>query len=542
MHAPVTALTWELWGRYRWGLSAFCAFIAVYAVVAATVPVANPRTFASLGSVWFVMGLMYLVVVFAYGSEVRLENAESGFPVRFFLLPVRTSVLVGWPMIQGALAATLAWVAWDQLVLHPCGIETPFWWLAMLAALVVVTQAMLWVPFGVPWVRLPVALVVLTALVRAPVLLVSIDYEFADPATENVILTALAIVLVPVAFLVARAGVGRARRGDNPNWLRALATSRRGGAYRARRAFSTPMSAQVWYEWRVRGVGFPLLVLFTLSILVACALLLEPPGERKPGFGVALLCIPPLMAAFCGQYMGAMGDITHGIFNLPAFAAARPMSNSALVSAKLRAAAIISGVTWALTVAVAGAWMAFTGGMNGLSQKWDYAVSALGAARACVLFGLIAIGPMFLIWRLLVENLWIGLTGRTWVAFATAILAAFVSLQAAYEWTRWGSEPDRLDRIRAAIPWVATGLIALKFLLAGTALRVLHRRGELSTRAVQRVLCAWGLVVVGLFAVLLWLTPPEWTSDYNLAAGVVLFVPLARLLVAPLALGWNRHR
>ncbi|MBP3956087.1 hypothetical protein J8F10_12415 [Gemmata sp. G18] len=542
MRAPVTALAWEFWGRYRWGLSAFGLFVGACAGIAAAAPGANPRMFASLSSIWFAMGLGYLIVVFAYGSEVRLETADSGFPARFFLLPVRTWVLVGWPMLQGVLAAALAWVAWDQLVLRPCGIETPFWWLAMLAAVVVTIQAVLWVPFGLPWVRLPVALVVLTALVRAPVLLAVADERFAEPGTENTILTALAVVLIPVAFLVARAGVGRARCGDSPDWLRAIGALRRPRELRARRPFASPMSAQVWYEWRVRGLGFPLLVLFALSILVACALLLEPPGDRKPGFGVALLCIPPLMAAFCGQYMGAMGDITHGVFNLPAFAATRPMSNSALVSAKLRAAAIISGVTWALTVAVAGTWMAFTGGMNGLSQKWDYAVSALGTARACVFFGLIAIGPVFLIWRLLVENLWIGLTGRAWVAHAAITVAALVGVPVAYEWTRWGSEPARLDRIRAALPWAATGLIALKFLLAGAALRALHRRGELSTGAIQRVLGAWVLVVAGLFAALCWLVPVEWTSDYNLAAGVVLFVSLARLLVAPVALSWNRHR
>jgi hypothetical protein len=98
MHAPAIALAWEFWGRNRWGLLAFGVFVAVYAVVAAVAPGANPEQFAALGSMWFVLGLCYLLVMFAHGGEVRLEPADSGFPTRFFLLPVRTSVLVGWPM------------------------------------------------------------------------------------------------------------------------------------------------------------------------------------------------------------------------------------------------------------------------------------------------------------------------------------------------------------------------------------------------------------------------------------------------------------
>ena len=102
MHSPGAALAWEFWGRYRWGLSAFAAYIAACAVAVAVHPFAKPEMFASLGSLWFVMALCYVVGVFAYGFEARLEAAESGFPARLFVLPVPTWVLVGWPMLQGA--------------------------------------------------------------------------------------------------------------------------------------------------------------------------------------------------------------------------------------------------------------------------------------------------------------------------------------------------------------------------------------------------------------------------------------------------------
>jgi hypothetical protein len=284
------------------GVITFGTFVVGYAVAAAVGPGPNPETFASLGSMWFVMALCYLIVVSSYGAEVRLETPDSGFPPRFFLLPVRTSVLVGWPMLQGVLAAVLAWVIWDHCVLRPCGIETPFWWGAMLAAVVATTQALMWVPFGLAWVRLPVAIVVLTALIRAPAILALADERFANPETVGTTLTALAAGLIPVVFLLARAGVGRARRGDSPDWLRGLGSVRRPGEPgEPLPPFASALRAQVWYEWRLRGRGFPLLVLFALAVLMAWGVFLEQNKSLRTEYSAALLFTPVPIAAFCGS-------------------------------------------------------------------------------------------------------------------------------------------------------------------------------------------------------------------------------------------------
>ena len=106
----------------------------------------------------------------------------------------------------------------------------------------------------------------------------------------------------------------------------------------------------------------------------------------------------------------------------------------------------------------------------------------------------------------------------------------------------WNADPARRERFLDALPWVAGGAVVLKFLLAAWALRALCRRGELKPGAVAKLLGVWGLVAVGLFGLLLWLVPSGLVPAYGLALGVVLFVPLARLAVAPLALAWNRHR
>jgi hypothetical protein len=539
----MTALAWEFWGRNRWAALAFGAYIAVCAAVAAVDPGANPERFASLGSIWFVMGLCYLLVMFTHGAEVRLETADSGFPTRFFLLPVRTSVLVGWPMFQGVLAVVLVWMTWDQFVLRPCGIETPFWWSVMLAAVVAATQALLWVPFGLPWIRLPVTIVVLTGLVRAPDFLSLAGERFTDPGTESALLTAIAVCVIPTAFLLARFGVGCARRGDSPDWFgRIQAPRRTGEPERERPPFSSPLRALVWYEWRLRGRGFPLLILFTIAVLMACGLILEQDDGRRTSFGVTFLFVPVVFAGFCGSFMGATGDSLKALFVMPTFAATRPVSNSAFVLAKLLAAALVALVTWGVVVMLMFGWFSYTGGVGELPSLWERAVAHFGSTRAIALGVLLAVGPVLVIWRLLVENLWVGLTGRVWVGQVSAIVVTAIMLLAMYEWTTWTADPARKERALAALRWAAGGAVVLKFLLAGWGLRVLRRRGELGPGAVLRLLGVWCVLTAVLVGVLCWLCVPDLLSVSELATIVVLFVPLARLVIAPLALGWNRHR
>src|SRR5262245_22016303 len=145
MRSPAVALAWELWGRHRWGLAGVAALVAGFAVACAASPVG--RTTAFVYSIWFGIGLCYVIGVFAYGFEARMEAPESGFPARLFVLPVRTGVLVGWPMVQGMAAVVALWLAWDHTVLRPSGVGTESWWPVMLAAVVAVGQAVVWFPF-----------------------------------------------------------------------------------------------------------------------------------------------------------------------------------------------------------------------------------------------------------------------------------------------------------------------------------------------------------------------------------------------------------
>lgn len=526
MWAMSAALAWEFWGRHRWGLTGAAALVAGFAAyTAAAAPM--PQT-AMASTIWFVMALSYVIGVFAYGFEARLEAAESGFPARHFVLPVPTWLLVAWPMVQGMVAAVAMWVAWDRFVLRPVSVGTPGWWVPMLAAVVAGAQALVWLPFGVPWLRVVVMALAFTVLLRS-------NAYVEDPDTRERVLTGVAVGLVPAAFLVARAGVARARRGDNPEWawLRRAAPGEgvvRTGRERA--PFASAMAAQTWYEWRLRGRGFVATVFAIVGVLAAVAMLFEHPSSRAD-FGLVFLFVPPLVAAYWGVAAGSPGESVRSSA-LTTFAATRPLGNRELVAAKVRALTLTAALTWLVVLAFTAGWIAAADGFERVARMWESAAERQGREVAVGFCALFAAGLVGGTWRGLVANLWVGLAGRTWLVPLQTFL---VSLPAAYlfaEWVQWNSDPARRERLLDALPWVAGGAVGVKLLAAAW---FASRAG-----GAIRPVAAWAIAATGLAGVLAWLVPPALVPAYGVVLGVVLLLPLARLTAAPLALAWNRHR
>jgi hypothetical protein len=391
-----------------------------------------------------------------------------------------------------------------------------------------------------------VAVVVLTALVRAPELLTLAGNRFTDPATQNIALSLFATAVFPVAFLLAWAGVACARRGDSPDWLRAIRSFRSTRAkqqvWQERSPFASALRAQVWYEWRLRGVGFPLLVLFVVAVLMLLGLLKERNAEQLANYSVAFLVIPLLFAGMCGSFTGTTGEVTRSLFVLSGFAATRPMSNTAFVVAKLWAAAIAAVVTWVMVLGLTLGWLIFTGGTRDMKELWDHGVSSFGIARTAGICVLFAFGPILLIWRCLIGNLWVGLTGRVWVWWVLSLAFMNLGVLVLYEWAMWKYHAERRDWIMEALPWIASVAVVVKLSVGVWLLRILVRRGEITSRVAWRIVCVWGVVAAVLFGALAWINQQEFVSEYNLVLGVLLFLPFMRLALAPLALAWNRHR
>src|SRR6266576_3724440 len=269
MRSPGLAIGWEFRRRHQSGLIAMAGYLFVAATIRFLIlepdelVLVDSVRFAALVSVPLTTTFVYLLAVFSYGFAGDLAARHSMYPARMFTLPVTNAALVGWPMLYGTVAMAILWLAARLLAVWPSGIEIPVIWPALLAvALLAWTQALTWMPYGLPGIRLIVAVLCLAAL--DTVVLLAIHFKAGEP-------TMLAILApqLPLAYLAARFAVGRARRGDVPDWRGVFARVQ--GRPHAPRPFASPARAQAWFEWRGQGRSLPavvgILLPFELAVL-----------------------------------------------------------------------------------------------------------------------------------------------------------------------------------------------------------------------------------------------------------------------------------
>src|SRR5262245_62028222 len=245
MRSPALAIAWEFARRHRIGLLVMLGYLLIVALVLAVFPSQRMPTVAGMSSLPLVGGFMLIIAVFSYGFETDLAARESCFPARKFTLPVHTAALVGWPMLYGTVSAALLWATSVWLIFRPCGLDLPVLWPALLAAATLAwTQVILWTPFGLPWLRVFVGVLVLAPLVAGPQ--IAVEYQVA-----NDVLAAVLVPLLPTAFGIACVTTSRARRGDLPTWrwLLAAGQSTPDRPARSTAEFTSAIRAQVWFEW-----------------------------------------------------------------------------------------------------------------------------------------------------------------------------------------------------------------------------------------------------------------------------------------------------
>lgn len=333
---------------------------------------------------------------------------------------------------------------------------------------------------------------------------------------------------VPLAFLVARFAVARARRGDVPDWRvgRVIVPRRREN-------FPSPARAQVWFEWRRFGRSLPALV----GILLPFELALLFPFRETPGIVFEILAgvllTPPFMATFVAATVSTA---------MSPFVATRPLTSVSLIAAKLRATIWSTVATWLLVVAAVPIGLRLSGTMPTAIGWMHRLVETVGTPRAIAIALLVLLGLMATTWKQLVQSLFIGMTGREWIVKASVFVALGV-LSVAVPLAHWvfGSR-IMMAWLWIAFPWIAAVLVCLKLSAAIWIARRLHDRHLISDRAILLGAVSWDVAVLALYALLVWLTPALLFRGYFLALIAMLAVPLARVSAAPLALAWSRHR
>ncbi len=559
---PARAILWEYLARYPWLDAAIVGGLALMTVLGYALPES-----------WRVMGdegmpfVIFLVILFFFGiialfsvNTSRPRSAPGGFPARFFLYPMSPARLVAWPMLFGATAMALGWVAVAALVLPRFGfrLSLPLGALAASASLAWL-QALAWWPFGTS-----LALVLVVSIV--PTLLIGLVLWpiFLWGWGPGVAWALLPIYLV-AAYAVAVRGVSLDRRGDGRGgrrWLTAFEWIERLVEFipGARSRFASAARAQSWLEWRSKGsVLFIIVAALTLvTIFFVTVLPHIQEGDKPIRVFLGVMFLQPMMicaimgAAFAKDEMGGR---TPG---MSPFSATRPLTSEALAAAKLRAAAFTLLVSCAFAAVTVSLWAVASGNFGAIASQ----VAALARGRDAITVGLVAAtGPVVLFaltWKGMVGAMVPVLTGRNWVSYAIAlafILAAALIGGATILFAPIvGARIADLKLILAgkalpprfllvAMPLAIGLILGLKLALSAFAFRAAIRRGLIGRRGVVEAALLWAIPTACLLALgALLLRPSNARGWLALAMLAALLPPLGRFPAATLALDWDRHR
>src|SRR5437879_3903524 len=300
MRSPALAIGWEFRRRHLWALIAMAGYLLALAAIkllllGAMEPIRldPPDGRAAVVITPLTATYFYLLAAFSFGLAGDMGARQSIYPARMLALPVRTAGLVGWPMLYGTGAVAMLWLVTALSARWPWEIELPLVWPALLAAAFLAwTQALMWMPYGLPGLRAIVAVPWLAAL--DAVALLAIHYKVREP-----MMVAFLAPQLPLAYVTACFAVARARRGDVPDWRGMFAQpGSNAGLTRRRDHFPSPERAQGWFEWRRHGRSLPALVGLVLPFELTLVWL----AGGAPAFVFEILLVvlltPPLMAGF----------------------------------------------------------------------------------------------------------------------------------------------------------------------------------------------------------------------------------------------------
>lgn len=533
MGSAAAVFAWEFGRRLRVGLIALGAYLVVLAAVQWLAPRPPIRADRELLTAFTVIvplfaAFTHFVAVFTHGLAGDLAARQSMYPARLFTLPVTNAALAGYPMLYGSLAVAALYVVGNLVAFRPAGFDLPVFWPPLfLAVFLSWVQVFTWMPYGLPGMR--AVIVVLFLVLLDVVVMVTLELR-----VRETVMIAILAPQVPLAYLAARSAVGRARRGDEPDWGIALGRlrERAGAAVRAPERFLSPRAAQLWFESRQHGRSLPgwvaMVVPFEIALLYVVR---DEPRVLTAITLVGMLLTPPFLAAFVAANV-----------SFTAFLATRPLSTAALVSAKLKMALASTAAAWLLLLVALPLGITLADAWPVVVARFDSVARFIGAPRTAALV-LLAVGALVLwTWKQLVQGLCIGLTGREGLIKGSVLLRLcwLVVLGLVVHGVMTSRE------VRSALwngaPWILAALAALKVSCAAWTVTRLARARLVGDRALVVGAASWLIVVAALYGVLAWLLDAPQVAGHILLLLAILAVPLLRPSLVALALAWNRHR
>src|SRR6266550_2399018 len=452
--SPAAAVAWEFRQRHRLGLIALVGYLLVLAsiklvFVARGLPIKldSGESFAFVVMVPLATTFTYFLAVFSFGLDGDLTARQSMYPARMFTRPVTTTSLAGLPMLYGTLAMMILWLAMRLFALWPTGIQVPSLWPALLlASLLAWTQALTWMPYPLPGMRIIVAVLWLGTIDTIAVLALHFH------ARETLMVGILA-PQIPLAYLVARFAVARARRGDVPDWRGTLIrlTQVADVASHRRKDFSNSARAQAWFEWRQHGRSLPVWVAVLLPFELVLLWVAGDSTSLVFTILLAVLLTPPFMATFAAASVSKSSPSASDSYGVSPFIATRPLTNAELVAPKLKMAVWSTVAAWVLVLIAVAIALELSGTAAVVLERWHRFSAVVGDPRAVVLLLLILWGCIASMWTQLVQSLYIGLTGRAALMNGSVVLVlGFFALFGPF--AEWIVETRRLGEIWSALP------------------------------------------------------------------------------------------
>jgi hypothetical protein len=576
MHSPALAIAWEIWAARRAGFLAVFLALPCCALLFHLFADALRRSEVLRAAclVPMVVSLFLLFFLFNY-TETDARGKRSGFPARLFTLPARTVFLVSCPLLYAVGTVVGVYVVWARVVYPPLGLTLPVAWPALyLAAGMAGYLGTLWGLSGYRFSRV-IALSVFGAALPMVAFLTSLpEAKSAFPWLREEVLAAGLVAVIVCGYAGALVGVGVQRHGGGRGWtgwrkpFQALADA----LPRRRRPFASAAGAQFWYEWRLNGLYLPGCVAFIQVGFIGPLLW---GWGTSPGFALPTACwglaLPLLLAVFVGPLTARL-DFRAGRDSFPLFLGTRPVSSGDLVLTKLRVAGLSVAVSWLLVLTLTPLWLVLWADLGPLPEPARRFLDRYPPLLPWALAAWVLLFAIAFTWKKMVGSLHLLLSGSRrnnllnaaglllLVAGVIAVLVLIEQWSAAdgaelrrqaWLWARWGFQH---------LPWFAwslNGLFVAKVWLAVWTWRRCWRRGLVSARAAGAYLAFWltgtaCLVALAhtLFVLVRSSTDPSgfdlpahvgWL-EYCVLLGLLLFLPLARLGLAPTALASNRHR
>jgi hypothetical protein len=540
MMRTALTLSWEILSRQRW----FYRIFALYLLTICVIVMLLPLTWRSANVAYsltlpVVAGLVIVMAGCSHGFESDLLARKSCYPQRLFVLPIPHVLLSAVPLLLGAMTILVIWLILVFGVFHPNGVRV----LVVLPALTALSclawvQALSWLPFPLPWLRF-IALTMLMAFLGFGTLV--LVKEHVDPTLISWGHAALLITAMSVAFVGVRLGRRGVGCGEPVHEQTRFAQSTPPIV-----PFSSPLRAQLWLEWRRWIFIHLILVLVTMGGVLVLVdqvdkLLREMPF-LIPGFATLekalgpawvaltpLLVVPFLWAALGGLEMARLQSLCSRSIRSP-FLLTRPISTLDIIRTKLIATALFMAGVWVLLIVFAVGWALIRGHAREMMARLSEATGSTTTVMGLLLGAVLT--AYLLSWLWVVGSLGLGLVDDTVSPLIPLVCGGICT---------GGGFLCLGPNASTGLPVLTGGLIvlvALKGVAVMLVSRLLLRRAIITPMRLCWLLIGWASLVGLLMIGCIWFL----SGGLLTALLIVLAVPIARCLVTPVALAWNRHR